>query len=77
MNSIRIEILNPKALKLLQSLVDLNLISLNDSKEDEFKSLLNKIRKKNLPKIDLIEITNEVEAVRLKNYEKKAKKSNS
>lgn len=35
MESLTIEIINPKAKKLLQSLVDLNLISISNSSSDE------------------------------------------
>lgn len=70
MESIQIDILNPKAKKLLKSLVDLNLIRIkkeNDS--NEFKTLLKKLRQKTKGKISLEEITEEVEAVRKKRNE--------
>ena len=69
MESIRIEILNPKAKKLLKSLVDLNLIAIRNSK-NEFSELLEKLRSKNSDKPTLEEITREVEFVRNKRYGK-------
>jgi len=72
MDSIRIEILNPKARKLLKNLAELKLIKISDSsdRKSEFKKLLNKLRTKsdNVPSLE--EIENEVEAVRKNRYEK-------
>jgi len=72
MDTIRIEILNPKARKLLKNLADLKLIKISDSsdKKSEFKKLLIKLRAKseNAPSIE--EIEKEVEAVRKARYEK-------
>ena len=72
MNSIRVEILNPKARKLLRNLADLKLIKISDSsdRKNEFKKLLEKLRSKsdNAPSMD--EIEKEVEAVRKARYEK-------
>ena len=70
MQTISIEILNPKAKKLLQNLADLNLISIiekGDSK-NKFKSLLKDLRKNSLSAPALDEITKEVETVRQKRY---------
>lgn len=69
MDSIRIEILNPKAKKLLKSLVDLNLIAIRSSKNG-FSDLLKKLRSENSNKPTLEEITKEVELVRSKRYGK-------
>lgn len=69
MEIIRIEILNPKAKKLLKSLVDLNLIAIQNSK-NEFSGLLEKLRSENSNKPTLEEITKEVEFVRNKRYGK-------
>ena len=71
MESIRIDILNPKAKKLLYDLADLNLIKINkENLKSEFAELLGKIRNTsdNAPSLD--EITFEVEAVRKARYEK-------
>ena len=72
MESIRIEILNPTAKKLLKNLADLKLIKISDSsdRKNEFKKLLDRLRAKsgNTPSIE--QITEEVEAVRKARYEK-------
>ncbi len=71
MESIQIDILNPKAKKLLRYLADLNLIKINKTtKKSEFSSLLKKLRAKSADEISLDEITKEVEQVRKKRYEK-------
>ena len=64
-----IEILNPKAKKLIQDLADLNLIAIKDSKQDSFMKTIKKLRAKK-SKISFDELTNEVEAVRSKRYDK-------
>ncbi len=71
MNTMQVEILNPKAEKLLQGLADLNLISIKDLKDDSFLKVVKKLRKKaekNPPSLE--EITKEVELVRAKRYAK-------
>lgn len=71
MESIQIEILNPKAKKLLRYLADLNLIKINKTtKKSEFSSLLKKLRTNSADEISLDEITKEVEEVRKNRYEK-------
>lgn len=71
METIRIDILNPKAKKLLKDLADLNLIKINKEKyKSEFSTLLKKIRAKSNDEITLDEITKEVEQVRKSRYEK-------
>ena len=71
MESIQIDILNPKAKKLLRYLADLNLIKINKTtKKSEFSSLLKKLRAKSADEISLDEITKEVEQVRKNRYEK-------
>jgi hypothetical protein len=65
MDMMQIDILNPKAVKLLKDLADLNLISIRNSSDDDFLKLVNKIRAKakdSQPSLD--EITKEVECVR-------------
>jgi hypothetical protein len=72
MNTLQIDVINPKANKLLQDLADLNLIAIRNNSDDSFLSLLNKFREKakhNTP--TLAEITKEVEIVRTKRYEKR------
>ena len=73
MESIRIEIINPKARKLLQNLEDLNLIKMSEreDKKKELKELLNKLRSKSSDAPTYEEIIKEVEVVRESRYEKK------
>jgi len=70
MEIINIEIINPKAKKLLQNLADKKLISIidNDNSKSNFKSLLEKLRKKSSAAPSLDEIEKEVESVRRKRY---------
>ena len=71
METVKIDILNPKAKLILKNLADLNLIRIEKVKpEYQFKDLLEKFRKnsENSPSLD--EITAEVESVRKTRYEK-------
>ena len=72
MASLQVDILNPKAGKLLKDLADLNLISIREIKgNDGFLKIVKKIRanaKTNTPSLG--DITKEVESVRAKNYAK-------
>ena len=71
METIKIEILNPKAKSLLQDLADLKLIRIQKDKvRSEFQELLDKLRMKSSEAPSLDEITKEVEAVRKARYEK-------
>ena len=74
MKTYQIDILNPKAFKLLKDLADLELISFKKS-EDSLQSIIKRLRKKasaNPPSLE--EITKEVEIVRAKrNAAKKGK----
>lgn len=71
METIKIDILNPKAKKLLRNLADLNLIKINkEKKKSDFSSLLEKLRTNAADEISLDEITKEVEQVRKLRYEK-------
>jgi hypothetical protein len=68
----QVEILNPKADKLLQDLADLNLIAISDISADPFLAVVDRLRKEASPKPpSLDEITKEIEAVRSKRYAKK------
>lgn len=69
MSTMNIEILNPKAKKLLQNLADMNLIAIKDKKRDLFMDTVRKLRAKKA-NLTLDEITKEVEAVRSKRYAK-------
>jgi len=70
METIRIDILNPKAKNLLKDLADLNLIKIKKEKKSDFSNLLKKLRSKSKEEISLDEITKEVESVRKSRYEK-------
>jgi hypothetical protein len=70
MNTIRIDILNPKAVKLLKDLADLNLIAIQDTTKNGFSAVLKKLRSKAKTAPTLQEITKEVELVRAKRYAK-------
>jgi len=65
MATLNIEILNPKAKKLLQDLADLRLISISESVANPFLDAVKKIRSKNA-RLSLLDITKEVEIVRAK-----------
>jgi hypothetical protein len=71
METLRIDIVNPKAKKIIEELADLNLISIRDKDPIKaFQKLISKLRSKT-EKITLDEITKEVELVRAKRYGKK------
>jgi hypothetical protein len=69
MASLNIEILNPKAKRLLMDLAELRLISISENKPNAFLEAVKKIRSKKA-KISIEEITKEVELVRAKRYGK-------
>lgn len=68
----QIDILNPKASKLLKDLADMQLITITEmSAADPFLTVVNRLRKKaSIKPPTLEEITKEVEAVRAKRYAK-------
>lgn len=70
MNTMRIDILNPKAARLLKDLADLNLIAIQDTSKNGFATVLKKLRSKAKSAPTLDEITKEVELVRAKRYAK-------
>jgi hypothetical protein len=71
METLKIDIVNPKAKRIIKELADLNLISIHDKNPiKSFESLLARLRSKT-SKISLEEITKEVELVRAKRYGKK------
>ena len=75
METLRIEIVNPKAKRLLKDLADMNLITIGKSVNPkiEFKGLLSRLRSKSDSAPSLDEITREVENVRAIRYANKAK----
>lgn len=64
MNTMRIDILNPKAKRLLKNLADLNLIAIHDTPKNSFAGVLKKLRSKAKSAPTFDEITSEVELVR-------------
>lgn len=66
MNTFEVEILNPKAAKLLKNLADMNLIAIRETSQDGFVAVLKKLRSKSKAAPTLDEITAQVEAVRAK-----------
>ena len=63
----QVDIIDPKAKKLLQNLADMNLISIKQDKRQDFLTLVASLRKKaksSSPSLE--EITKEVEIVRAK-----------
>ena len=74
MSTMTIDILNPKALKLIRDLADLNLISIQDTSKNSFTHILKNLRSKAKSAPSLDEITREVELVRAKRYEIKPRR---
>ncbi len=71
METMKIDIVNPKAKRILKDLADLDLINIRDKNPiKSFEALLLKLRTKRKG-ISLEEITKEVELVRSKRYGKK------
>lgn len=74
MKTYQIDLLNPKAARLLQDLADLKLISIKETRKQDFLDIVSKLRKKassNVPTLE--EITKEVEIVRAERYAKNRK----
>lgn len=69
MATLNIEILNPKAKKLLFDLAELRLISISEKTSNPFLDTIKKLRSKKAT-ISLEEISEEVELVRTKRYGK-------
>ncbi len=70
MEILKVEILNPRAKKLLQDLAALKLIRFKDQDDSKtaFKELLVRLRTQKVSSSNLKQITREVEAVRQKRY---------
>ncbi len=76
METLTIDLINPKAKKLLKDLMDLNLISIRENEiKSPLRELLDKIRSNSDEEITMDEITAEVKAVRRERYAKE--KNNS
>ena len=70
MESLRIEIVNPKAKRLINSMADMDLIRIKkDKTKSEFIELLTRLRKHSEKVPSLEEITSEVETVRKSRYD--------
>jgi hypothetical protein len=76
MDSLRIELLHPKASQLLDDLEDLKLIAIKREKKIDFSKFLKKLRTKSKGKISDDVISKEVESVRVKRYASKKGKNN-
>jgi hypothetical protein len=70
MNTMRVDILNPKAVRLLKDLADLKLIAIQDTSKNGFAYVLKSLRSKAKSTPTLEEITAEVELIRAKRYAK-------
>ena len=73
MEALKIEILNPKALKLINGMQELKLIKVEKESKSAFRDYLEKTRKKYSTAPSLDEITQIVEEERSKRYAKKKK----
>lgn len=71
MEYLKIEIINPNALALLENLAKLDLIKLKRENKLSFSKVLKKIRAKNDNKLTIDDINFEVEEVRASRYGKK------
>jgi hypothetical protein len=71
MNTLRVDILNPKALKLIKGMQDLNLIKVCEEPASKLKTYLKKMRRNSSTAPSLDEITKIVEKVRANRYGKK------
>lgn len=69
MTVLNIEILNPKARKMLQDMAELKLFSISEKTPGPFFNVIKKLRSKKSD-FSLEDITKEVEAVRTKRYGK-------
>jgi hypothetical protein len=72
MQTFHVNILNPKAAKLLQDLADMKLNSISECNVSEFSNIVEKLRKKaenDIPGME--DITKEVDLVRAKRHEKR------
>ena len=70
MEAIKIEILNPKALKLIKGMQELKLIKVTNDPASSLKAYLKKMRSNSVSAPKLEEITKIVEEVRTKRYAK-------
>jgi len=71
MEALKIEILNPKAVKLLKGMQELNLIRVSEEPASKIKAYLKKMRRRAKTAPTLEDITKLVEEVRADRYGKK------
>jgi hypothetical protein len=71
METLKVDILNPRARKLLRNLADQNLIAIHEHKSNYFQQLLTDLRSQSTQVPDLDVITAEVEKVRTRRYSTK------
>ena len=76
MNTIQVNILNPKADIILKDMEKQNLIAIQKPSKSTLQSVLNNLRSNAKTAPSLKEITKEVELVRTKRYAKKNKAGN-
>jgi hypothetical protein len=76
MTTMQINIIHPKAIRLLKDLADLDLIQIEKKPKSDLKSLLKKLNAKSVEIPTLEEITKEVELVRNERYAQKNKGNN-
>ena len=76
MNTIQVNILNPKADIILKDMEKQNLIAIQKPSKSSLQSVLNNLRSNAKTTPSLKEITKEVELVRAKRYAKKNKAGN-
>ena len=68
MTTLQIDILNPKATRLLEDLAALDLIAIRQAGSDNFQQIINKLRAHSDEVPSLEEITAEVESVRVEQH---------
>ena len=71
MEALKIEILNPKALKLIKGMQELNLIKVSEEPATRLRAYLKNMRRKSSSVPSLEDITKIVEKVRAERYAKK------
>lgn len=68
METLKIDIIDPKAKKLLRDLAEQNLIAIHEKRTGTFADVLENLRRKSQQAPDLNAITAEVEKVRSRRY---------
>lgn len=72
METLQINIINPKAKKLIKDLADLGLITIQPKAKNKFGEILHRLRENSDTAPTFEEITDEVELVRAAKYAEKA-----